>query len=65
MTARRTSSPSLAFPLILIAFAIAVSQNWLGAPELLATGVDAWFGLWAWLGEQVVGSITDAATPSA
>jgi len=67
MTARRASSPSpsLAFPLLLIAFAIAVSQDWLGAPELFATGVDAWFGLWAWLGEQVAGSITDAATSAA
>lgn len=65
MTARRASSPSFVFPLLLIAFAIAVSQDLLGAPELLAAGVDAWFGLWAWLGEQVAGSITDAAIPAA
>lgn len=64
MTARRASSSptlgSFAFPLFLVVFAVAVSQDWLGAPELLAAAVDAWFELWAWLGEQLAGTLTDA-----
>lgn len=67
MTARRaTNSPSLgslAFPLLLIAFALAVGQDSLGAPQLLQAAIDAWFGLWAWIGEQVGSVIADAANP--
>lgn len=64
MTARRAaSSPTLgtlAFPLLLLAFALAVRQDWLGAPHLLQAAVDAWFGLWGWVGEHLAAVVADS-----
>jgi ABC-type nitrate/sulfonate/bicarbonate transport system substrate-binding protein len=67
MTARRASSSptfgSLAFPLLLILFAVAVSQDWLGAPELLRAFVDAWFRMWGWVGEHFAAVVAEAIEP--
>lgn len=63
MTIHRASSPnygSLAFPLLLLVFALAVGQDWPGARQLLQAGVDAWFGLWTWIGEHLGSALTDS-----
>lgn len=65
MTTRRRTSDTpgtagIVVPLLLLAFAAAVNKDWLGAPQLLQAAVDAWFGLWAWLGEHLAAVVTDS-----
>lgn len=58
---RRTATGGLVLPLLCVAFAAAVAVGVPCADRVLAVGVDAYVGVWSWLGEQVGDSVADAA----